>query len=342
MTREQEEILNRVKLLMGYSSEKTLSENYQTVVKNYLLEDTPNNGNVSQSTVYNETIGKATYGNAKIVQDMFDNNTLTKEILKTFACDILKTPFGELVMVFEQICKNMDVGPTSDDIIKYSKSNTPNLVSWLVESQLMGNLKYWIDTSSISESNEKDGISKLIYVKSNPRKKIDKVTTYEINKKTGDYYEVYKDVQTIEYDRKQLSATDSQFDEYLKKLDDKKIILDPSDVLVIAPIKNELNKRFQFNEYPSAVRLCSSLITVSKEDSPDIKKQKEYALQNQCPAETLDDENDFRKWVNDNYPEIAEKLNLSPSTTKFCNSTVKTAAAYPINRNLVKKYDPTI
>ena len=95
MTREQEEILNRVKLLMGYSSEKTLSENYQTVVKNYLLEDTPNNGNVSQSTVYNETIGKATYGNAKIVQDMFDNNTLTKEILKTFACDILKTPFGE-------------------------------------------------------------------------------------------------------------------------------------------------------------------------------------------------------------------------------------------------------
>ena len=70
----------------------------------------------------------------------------------------------------------MDVGPTSDDIIKYSKSNTPNLVSWLVESQLMGNLKYWIDTSSISESNEKDGISKLIYVKSNPRKKIDKVS----------------------------------------------------------------------------------------------------------------------------------------------------------------------
>ena len=355
MTREQKEVLNRVKLLMGYNSKNTLSENFVNLIN----EEQPNK--VSQEKVnfkindpnyldvnYNETVGKASFGNAKIVQDNFDNNTLTQKTLKTFACDILKTDFVTLSMLFEEICRNMRVGPASGDFINYSSSEAINLVSWLVESQLMGNLKFWIGNGTLLETGLNDPISKLIYVKSNPRKKIERVQTgTELPRSKESYKEVpiYKDVQTIAWDKKIYPASDNRFIDYLEK----EITLDPSDISVTNEIKNELNKRYKFNEYPNAVRLCSTLGITDKEstednlqsDDPEVQKQIDYSFSNNCPTRTLEEENNFRKWVNDNYPKIAQELDLSPSTTEFCTSVVKKAAGHSINRNLVDKYDPT-
>ena len=68
------------------------------------------------------------------------------------------------IQKFEEICKNMRVGPASGDFINYSSSEAINLVSWLVESQLMGNLKFWIGNGTLLETGLNDPISKLIYV----------------------------------------------------------------------------------------------------------------------------------------------------------------------------------
>ena len=343
MINEQQDILNRVRLLMGYKSEKTLSENYSTIVKNFLSEEETPQQN-TEGEKYNEGANKATFSNAKIVQEMYDNNTLTKEILKKFSCDIINTNFSDLVSVFEQVCRQLGVGPASDDIINYSGRNAINLVSWLLETQLVGNLTYWIQSKNLSDNTEKDAISKLIYVKSNGRTKVEKkVVDTELRKakEAFEYEPIYKDIQTIEYDRKQYGPNDSEFNEYLKRLENQEIRLDPSDITIVNDIKKTINERFKVNEYPSAVRLCSALGVVSKEDDPEIQKQIDYALSNNCPAQTLEEENNFREWVNMNFPEIAKKLGLEPSTKEFCTTKVKTAAGYSINRNLIDKYDPT-
>lgn len=349
MKNEQQEILNRLRLLMAYKSEKTLSENYNSIVENYLKEEdnTSPQGNTGGEG-FNESADKATLSNAVIVQKMYDDNTLTKEILKKFSCDITNTNFSELVNLFGDVCKQLGVAPASDDIIDYSNGkNTINLVSWLLETQIMGNLTYWITQKSLSENKEKDAISKLIYIKENPRTETKTIQVgykpdigKEYGKGKGQVPE-YKKVQTTQYDKKIYPSTDPKFNEYLKQLESGERRLDPSDVTLVNDIKTTINKMFKIDEYPSAVRLCTSLGVVRKEDDPEIKRQLEYSIDNNCPTRTLEEENNFREWVNMSFPEIAKELNLSPSTTEFCTSVVKKAAGYPINGNIVDKYDPT-
>jgi hypothetical protein len=398
MKKEEQEILNRIKLIMSYKNNKTLSENLEFLFKPHISEDYLKEEENQNTQTYNNNVGKLTYENAKIIQNMFDSNTLTKELLKKFSCDMLETPFNELTEIYERICKEFNVGPGSEDFINYNNSKNLNLISWLVESQLMGNLQYFIQNKELSDSKDKNAISKLIYIKSNPRAKKVSKEGYKIMSEDGmvDFIEIddvgctnfeeaakiyfnrpdnqklqdkwktstsvckssYQNFLScnklkvicddlnynyVEYDKKISNESDPNFIEYLKKLDSGTERLDPLDITLSEQIKTELNKRFKFDKYPNAVSICTGMKSDEEENksNSEIESQKKYALDNQCPFETLDDENGFREWVNSEYPEIASKLKLSSNTKEFCSSSVKQAASYTINRNLVNKYDPT-
>jgi hypothetical protein len=122
MTREQLEILNRVKLLMGYDSEKTLKENYQIILK-----EQPN-----------ISVMDANYPlQAGLWLNRNSNDITTKEFKDTWRNYIIRTrdlSLQNLLNLSKQLADN-GYGPISPGLYGFNKPNA-GVVNIPIENQI--------------------------------------------------------------------------------------------------------------------------------------------------------------------------------------------------------------
>jgi len=301
MTKEQEELLHRLKLIMNYKTDKTLSENYNSILskKNtkIIVEDIPTSVTDEVCKEFNFDSPKVTKENCYSLDCSADSGEgIPDDIIETFCCQVISTPTEELTDLFWQLM-NDNKKVTVNYFHGFSKGKD-SLSLWLIENHLFLKLyeiysknfadtgfKYWKFQEDINNSVLSDIIDE--------------------NKK--EFKELINGKVYIEGPIKSLS----KYGKYSP----------PSEICISSKAKREsLDQEI-----------------VSKKES---EEQKKYAEENKCPFISQQEEMEFLNWLNQDYPDIFKIYKLSLNPKKFCEDNVKKVAEYKIRSYEEKGYIP--
>jgi hypothetical protein len=375
MKKEQIENILRMVVLMEYKSSSEIPSSRINEIRNSLLKE-------EISVDYNKLVKKVSVQNSSLVQNLYNNNTLDYETLKLFSCDLLNSSFGDLVLVYDELTKTFNTSSTSPDIISQGNGK-PNLVSWLIELQSWAKFKSLLESNEYK--NNFDAITKFIYYKINKGQKKEIVGYYfnkvgnalqgikNVNKYienssknraidelikgdpllrderknyqgfSEDFiiekgYTITPKVESlISYERTKIKS--ENFESYIQDIKNKKIYITEPQINLVSNLKTECEERFKVAGYPSAIKYCTT-------DQPKQEPKKIYSKPINCPFNQPSEENEFRQWLNKNYPEYSKTngpldktgIYYEVNEKTWCNNAIIKAWNYKPSPSDYKSY----
>jgi hypothetical protein len=333
MTREEQEILNRVKLLMKYDLKNTLSEN-ESRVKSLLIE--------KEIYGYNYDSSTATYENAVFLDTTFSSNLPDlKNMIIDFSCKIPKTDYIKLIGIMIDLADKKNVYPISDSFYAAERGTKRSISQWLIETYLQVDIQSRIDSKTLSNSEKSHYYGYFIRVPIGWEKKkiyrqVDNNTMYTVPG-SGSYQpktiEVPYEVNVIK--RQSFgNFNDKRYQDYIKKLESRQEKIVSTDISAIpSDWKEKVKKIFGKDVNLDCYSICN------EKSSSESKKEEEKRQNIKCPFKSDYEEQKFRKWVNENYPEIAKELDLDVTVPPQgrCNDFVMKAVNYVVKNSRIPK-----
>jgi hypothetical protein len=313
MNREQQELLLRMKLLMGYDNKKTLSENH-----NKLLNEQDPTLTAGGRKEPRKSLGK---GSELKVPDSSDSSNLWEKMIFLNANpDKIAPgkPYNYLWNDFINRVKGANLEALYDtrtralnDKRSYdlgiSGGITPDLERF-DESAYTGVATAVIDAQI-------NALRKVQY-----EKDLNNWNTGNVNP--------YNNIRTDKITGKALLQPKPPKDPQFNLLNNSSVQINPNNALVRANTKNILTNLGAYNKTATQIK--------SEMESAEAKAKTDAELAN-CPLKTQKDGDNFRNWVNKNFKALAEKkekdggLELA-STGKFCNSYINNAYKYVLTK----------
>jgi len=338
MKSEKQELLDRVLLMMKYDSKNTLSENIQ---KNKKIL------NESVDSLYNQSVTIDNYfKNFKIynefsLQSSDNNNLITKEVLSQelvkFSCEIQKTSVGDLISLLMKKADTQNVYPTSEMFYASERGNNITITMWLIETNLFASLKYRISNKQLTNKDEHNW-GWLIRVPIGTKTETKYKEEYVDLKRGGEGYTKKTPYQVVTTERLALfNFNDARYQDYVQKLQN-------NTELPISPEKNAIPYDEWMlklkNIYSKDIGLDIYSICNAKNKGTQGKEEKKTSVKIGCPFSSVEEENDFRQWVDDTYPDIARdlELNIAAPANNICNDYVIKALNYFLTADKWVKY----
>jgi hypothetical protein len=316
MNREQQELLLRVKLLMGYDTKKTLSENHNRL----LSEQTPASLSAGGKKEPRKSLGK---GSELKVPDMSDSSNLWEKMIFLNANpdkiapgqpynyiwnDFLNRVKGaNLQALYDTRTKALNDKRSYD--LGVSGGITPDLERFDDESAFTGVATAVIDAQI-------NALRKIQY-----EKDLNNWNTANINP--------YNNFRTDKITGKVLMEPKKPKDPQFNLLKNSSVQINPNNPLISSNTKDTLTSLGAYNKTATQIK--------SEMDAAQAKAKTDDKLAN-CPLKTQKDGDNFRNWVNKNFKSLAEKkekdggLELA-STGKFCNSYINNAYKYLLTKS---------
>lgn len=305
MKSESQELLDRVLLMMKYNSKNTLSENYKKIV--------------------NENVTDA-YQKIEDAKSKFDFNSKIVTIENCLALDSIQNYDPSTIGVIDNVNKDgekmlttlacqikdtTDVCVLKDIFFKlsedYGKKVSCEMFLGFYQTGGERSTSLWL-------------VENMLYLKF--------FAVYNGLKNKSD---ILNEIQT-----KHKCLSNVLFYQKLKEVSEGMYPSGPQ-----ATIGN-------FSHVPPPSEICINSRVKSGADKEKLnidnekKKQQDYAKKHNCPFNDLEEENEFRAWVNENYPQIARDLDLSKNVSQkyFCNDYIKKAVGYEITKKEQVRYKP--
>lgn len=332
MKSEKQQLLERVLLMMKYDTKNTLSENLKRDKK--IIKE-------SVDSLYNLSVNIDNLFKSLKVGSQYEitsgNNLISKDILKQdiekFSCEVQKTSVNDLIALFNKKVDFQGANPTAEEFYGSDKSTNYTITIWLLESYLFAALKYRINNKSLTNQNEHPW-GWIIRVPTGTETETKYEKEWVEGSLEGGYFRTIP-YQVVTTKRERLgNFNDQRYQEYIKKLQDNKSQPSGPELQAIpsSDWKSKLKYIFNLDVEIDVYSLCN----VSK--PKQVKEEPKKPIG--CPFSTVEEENEFRDWVNKTYPEIAStlKLNLAAPKNQICNDYLKKALDYMVERKDWKQY----
>ncbi len=305
MKSEKQELLDRVLLMMKYNSKNTLSENYKKIVNENVTDEYQKIEDAKSKFDFNSKI--VTIENCLVLDSIQNYDPSTIGVIDNINKDGEKM----LTTLACQIKDTTDVCVLKDIFFKlsedYGKKVSCEMFLGFYQKGGGRSTSLWL-------------VENMLYLK---------------------FFAVYNGLKNksdilSEIQNKHKCLSDILFYQKLKEVSEGMYPSGPQ-----ATIGN-------FGNVPPPSEICiNSKVKIETEkqktkSEQEIQSKEYYARKNNCPFIDLDEENEFRAWVSENYPQVARELDLSKNVSQkyFCNDYIKKAVGYEITKKEQVRYKP--